>query len=74
MLAATRERWGLDKPVIPDQLVAYVASTVQGDLGYSLKFEDETVVDVLATHFWPTVILFGQLGRLSPTRRSLHAS
>ena len=31
----------------------------QGDLGYSLKFEDETVVDVLATHFWPTVILFG---------------
>jgi peptide/nickel transport system permease protein len=59
VLAATRERWGLDKPVIPDQLVAYITSTVQGDLGYSLKFEDETVVDVLATHFWPTVILFG---------------
>lgn len=59
VLAATRARWGLDKPVIPDQLVAYVESTLQGDLGYSLKFEDSTVVDVLATHFWPTVILFG---------------
>jgi peptide/nickel transport system permease protein len=59
VIAATRERWGLDKPVIPDQLVAYIVSTAQGDLGYSLKFEDETVVDVLATHFWPTVILFG---------------
>lgn len=59
VLAATRERWGLDKPLIPDQLVDYVGATVQGDLGYSIKFQDETVVDVLATHFWPTLILFG---------------
>ena len=35
MLAATRERWGLDKPLFPDQFVRYVASTVQGDLGFS---------------------------------------
>ena len=34
-IAATRERWGLDKPVIPDQLVAYLAATAQGDLGFS---------------------------------------
>jgi peptide/nickel transport system permease protein len=59
VLAATRERWGLDKPLIPDQLVDYIGATVQGDLGYSIKFQDETVVDVLATHFWPTLILFG---------------
>jgi peptide/nickel transport system permease protein len=59
VLAATRQRWGLDKPLIPDQLVAYVASTVQGDLGFSTKFQDATVVDVLASHFWPTLILFG---------------
>lgn len=59
VLDATRERWGLDKPVIPDQLVAYIGSTLQGDLGYSLKFQDSTVVDVLASHFWPTLILFG---------------
>ena len=59
VLEATRARWGLDKPVIPDQLVAYVGSTLEGDLGYSLKFPDSTVVDVLATHFWPTLILFG---------------
>lgn len=59
VLAATRERWGLDKPLIPDQFLAYVRATAQGDLGYSLKFQGETVVDVLASHFWPTVILFG---------------
>jgi peptide/nickel transport system permease protein len=59
VLAAKREQWGLDKPLIPDQLVAYVVATAQADLGYSIKFEGETVVDVLATHFWPTVVLFG---------------
>jgi peptide/nickel transport system permease protein len=59
VLAAKREQWGLDKPLIPDQFVAFVAATAQGDLGFSLKFEGRTVVDVLATHFWPTVILFG---------------
>jgi len=59
VLAAARERWGLDRPLIPDQLVAYVSATAQGDLGYSLEFQDETVVDVLATHLWPTIILFG---------------
>ena len=59
VLAAKREQWGLDKPLIPDQFVAFVAATAQGDLGYSLKFEGRTVIDVLATHFWPTVILFG---------------
>jgi peptide/nickel transport system permease protein len=59
VLAAKRAQWGLDKPLFPDQFVAFVAATAQGDLGYSLKFEGKTVSDVLATHFWPTVILFG---------------
>ena len=59
VLEAKREQWGLDKPLIPDQFVAFVAATAQGDLGFSLKFEGRTVVDVLATHLWPTVILFG---------------
>ncbi len=54
-----RERWGLDKPLIPDQLVAYVAATVQGDLGDSYKFRGQSVVNVLADRIWPTVLLFG---------------
>jgi peptide/nickel transport system permease protein len=52
-------RWGLDKPLIPDQLVSYVASTLQGDLGDSYKFSGRTVTDVLGERVWPTVILFG---------------
>jgi len=52
-------RWGLDKPLIPDQLVAYVAATVQGDLGDSYKFSGRTVTEVLGERIWPTVILFG---------------
>jgi peptide/nickel transport system permease protein len=58
-VADIRERWGLDKPILPDQLVDYVAATLQGDLGYSLKFRGAPVLDVLADRFWPTLILFG---------------
>jgi peptide/nickel transport system permease protein len=58
-IEATRERWGLDKPVIPDQLVAYLAATAQGDLGFSFVYRGLPVVDVLADRIWPTVILFG---------------
>ena len=54
-IAATRERWGLDKPVIPDQLVAYLAATAQGDLGFSFVYRGLPVVDVLADRIWPTV-------------------
>jgi len=61
LIAATRARWGLDKPVFPDQFVRYVAATVQGDLGFS--FRGRPVVDILAQRIWPTVILFG-LGEL----------
>ena len=62
-IAATRERWGLDKPVLPDQLVAYVSSIAQGDLGFSFVYRGLPVTDVLADRIWPTVILFG-LGEL----------
>ncbi|MGZ6271516.1 MAG: ABC transporter permease, partial [Candidatus Limnocylindrales bacterium] len=62
-LEATRERWGLDKPVLPDQFVAYLAATAQGDMGYSFFYRGLPVVDVLADRIWPTVILFG-LGEL----------
>ena len=53
------ERWGLDRPVFPDQFVAYVGATLQGDLGESFKFQGVSVVDVLAGRIWPTLLLFG---------------
>jgi peptide/nickel transport system permease protein len=59
VLAEKRAQWGLDKPLFPDQLVAYVESTARGDLGFSIKFEGQPVTDVLASHFLPTVMLFG---------------
>jgi peptide/nickel transport system permease protein len=62
-LAAIRERWGLDRPIIPDQLVDYIESTVTGDLGYSFKFQGKSVTDVVSDALWPTVLLIG-LGEL----------
>ena len=57
--AAARARWGLDKPLIPDQLVDYVEATATGDLGYSFKFRGTPVIEVIGDRFWPTVILIG---------------
>jgi peptide/nickel transport system permease protein len=56
-------RWGLDKPLLPDQLVAYIGSTLRGDLGGSYKFSGRSVVNVIGDRMWPTIILFG-LGEL----------
>lgn len=55
----TRIRLGLDKPILPDQLVAYIGSTVQGDLGYSYKYRGQPVAEVIGSRVWPTLILFG---------------
>ena len=63
VVAAARARWGLDKPLIPDQLVAYVESTMTGDLGYSFKFRGQAVTDVIADRVGPTLLLVG-LGEL----------
>src|SRR3954471_7664220 len=72
--AEVRHDWGLDLPILPltvsldppgaainpdNQLFHYVASTVSGDFGYSLKFRGAPVVDVIGSRFWPTVILIG---------------
>jgi peptide/nickel transport system permease protein len=63
ILQQTRARWGLDKPLFPDQFAAYISSTVQGDLGFSFVARGQRVVDVLSQRIWPTIILFG-LGEL----------
>ncbi len=69
-----RQEWGLDKPLLPinlsldppslgiapeNQLFSFIVSTAQGDLGYSFFFRGTPVVDVLASRFWPTIILIG---------------
>jgi len=59
VLQSTRERWGLDKPLFPDQFVDYLAATARGDLGFSFASRGRPVVDVLAQRLWPTLLLFG---------------
>ena len=63
VLQGTRARWGLDKPLFPDQFVAYIASTVRGDLGFSYAARGRPVTEVLAQRLGPTLLLFG-LGEL----------
>jgi peptide/nickel transport system permease protein len=75
-LEATRQRWGLNDPVLPividddgprlaleNQLFKYLAATVGGDLGFSFVARGQEVTDVLAQRLWPTLLLFG-LGEL----------
>jgi len=59
VVAATRDRWGLDKPLFPDQFVAYLAATAQGDLGFSYGARGRPVTDVLMQRLGPTLLLFG---------------
>ena len=54
-----RVKWGLDRPVFPDQFVAYLGSTATGDFGLSYKYRGQPVAEVLGSRVWPTVILFG---------------
>ena len=57
--ADLRAKWGLDKPLFPDQIVSYLAATAQGDFGLSHKYRGLPVTEVLGSRIWPTVILFG---------------
>jgi peptide/nickel transport system permease protein len=59
VLEATRARWGLDKPLFPDQFVSYVSSTVQGDLGFSYVSRGRPVTEVIGQRLGPTLLLFG---------------
>jgi peptide/nickel transport system permease protein len=59
IIAENRARWGLDKPILPDQLVSYLESTLSGDLGYSIKYRGQPVIEVVADAAGPTVLLVG---------------
>ena len=71
-LEATRERWGLNDPILPisiddsgihlaaeNQFFKYLAATAQGDLGYSFVARGQEVASVLGQRLWPTLLLFG---------------
>jgi len=59
IIAEARARWGLDKPLFPDQLVAYIGETLTGDLGYSIKYSGQPVTEVVLEATGPTVLLIG---------------
>ncbi|HYO42573.1 MAG TPA: ABC transporter permease [Candidatus Limnocylindrales bacterium] len=59
ILQQTRDRWGLDDPLFPDQFVSYISSTLRGDLGFSYSARGRPVTDVIAQHLGPTLLLFG---------------
>lgn len=54
-----RQRWGLDRPLIPDQVADYLWATTKGDLGYSFKFRGRHVSDVLLERLPATIALVG---------------
>jgi peptide/nickel transport system permease protein len=58
-IAQVRAEWGLDKAVVPDQLVGYLQATARGDLGYSFFFRGTPVTEVIGQRFWPTIMLIG---------------
>jgi peptide/nickel transport system permease protein len=59
VIAAARARWGLDRPLFPDQLLAYIGSTATGDLGFSIFYRGQPVTDVVGASVGPTVLLVG---------------
>jgi len=58
-IEAQRQRWGLDRPLIPDQMLDYMLATAQGDLGYSFKFNGQRVGQLLLERLPSTLALVG---------------
>jgi peptide/nickel transport system permease protein len=55
----TRERWGLNRPLFPDQFVAYLGATARADFGFSTSERGRPVIDVIGSRLGPTLLLFG---------------
>lgn len=58
-MEAQRKNWGLDRPLVPDQLIDYVSATLHGDLGYSFKFRGTHVADLILQRLPATIVLVG---------------
>ncbi len=63
-MQAQRQSWGLDKPLVPDQLISYLSTTLQGDFGYSFKFRGKRVGELIMERLPATLALAG-LAQLS---------
>jgi peptide/nickel transport system permease protein len=55
----TRERWGLNRPLFPDQFVAYLGATARADFGFSTAERGRPVIEVIGSRLGPTLLLFG---------------
>ncbi|MQX88780.1 ABC transporter permease [Sinorhizobium meliloti] len=58
-MQAQRQNWGLDKPLVPDQLLSYLSTTLQGDFGYSFKFRGKRVGELIMERLPATLALAG---------------
>ncbi|MHC2487666.1 ABC transporter permease [Sinorhizobium meliloti] len=58
-MQAQRQSWGLDKPLVPDQLISYLSTTLQGDFGYSFKFRGKRVGELIMERLPATLALAG---------------
>jgi peptide/nickel transport system permease protein len=58
-IEAQSQRWGLDRPLFPDQAVDYLSATLRGDFGYSFKFRGRHVADLIAERLPATIALVG---------------
>ncbi|AYG68958.1 MULTISPECIES: ABC transporter permease [unclassified Rhizobium] len=57
-MADLRERLGLDRP-LPLQYVGWLQQALQGNLGYSIKRLDQSVLTLVLSRIGPTVLLMG---------------
>jgi len=58
-VAQLQARWGLDRPLFPDQLIAYIGSTLRLDFGPSFKYGGLGALDVVMERVGPTILLLG---------------
>jgi peptide/nickel transport system permease protein len=58
-IEAQSQRWGLDRPLFPDQALDYLSATLRGDFGYSFKFRGRHVADLIMERLPATIALVG---------------
>jgi peptide/nickel transport system permease protein len=57
-LAGLRSQLGLDKP-LPVQYLAWLQQAITGNLGFSIKRQDQPVLSLVLSRIGPTVLLMG---------------
>lgn len=57
-LSELRSQLGLDRP-LPVQYLAWLQQAISGNLGFSIKRQDQPVLDLVLSRIGPTVLLMG---------------